>query len=118
VIRTKTVKIQIPRIQLINRYDFRYSINEDVLVEVYATEKLTSLAYNVMGRGVLTLADTFDVSNDHNTTFKFKGTFDMIPKADILVYYVRPDGELISDKIEIKFSNQLRNFVRSFSFPK
>jgi CD109 antigen len=105
-------------IQLINRHDFRYSIKEDVLVEVYATEKLTRLTYNVMGRGVLTLAETFDVSNDHNTTFKFKGTFDMIPKADLLVYYVRPDGELISDKIKIKFSNQLRNFVRSLRFSK
>lgn len=36
----------------------------------------------------------------------------MIPKAQLVVYYLSHDGEIISDRVEIEFGNELINHVR------
>jgi CD109 antigen len=36
----------------------------------------------------------------------------MIPKSKVVVYYITPDGEIISDSAEIEFENELVNFVK------
>lgn len=35
----------------------------------------------------------------------------MVPKANLIVYYIRPDGEIVSDRLKIEFDNELQNFV-------
>lgn len=35
----------------------------------------------------------------------------MVPKAQLIVYYMK-DGEIISDKIDIEFGEELHNFVK------
>lgn len=40
-------------------------------------------------------------------------TFDMIPKANLIVYYIQY-GRLISDQLEIEFRSDLPNFVSIF----
>lgn len=35
----------------------------------------------------------------------------MVPKASLVVYYIRPDGELVNDRVEIEMGDDLQNFV-------
>lgn len=35
----------------------------------------------------------------------------MVPKANLIVYYIREDGEIVSDQITIEFGDELQNFV-------
>jgi len=35
----------------------------------------------------------------------------MLPKATVVTYYIADNGEIISDKIEVEFGNQLLNQV-------
>lgn len=35
----------------------------------------------------------------------------MVPKASLIVYYIRPDGEIVSDQLKIEFGDELQNFV-------
>lgn len=37
-------------------------------------------------------------------------TFSMVPKAQVIVYYLK-DGEVVSDKLEIEFNDELQNTV-------
>lgn len=42
--------------------------------------------------------------------FNFLASFAMVPKAQLIVYYMK-DGEIISDTVEIEFGEELHNFV-------
>jgi len=35
----------------------------------------------------------------------------MLPKAQIVIYYITKDGEIVSDKVEVEFGNELTNYV-------
>lgn len=35
----------------------------------------------------------------------------MVPNARVIIYYIRPDGEIISDTLKIEFGDELQNFV-------
>lgn len=48
--------------------------------------------------------------NNTKGYFKFLATFDMIPKANLIVYYIR-FGRLVSDRLEIEFRSDLPNVV-------
>lgn len=89
-------------------------INETVNVEVFATEKLSHVSYTVIGRGAILKANSVQVSNKKNAVFSFKATFQMMPKAKLVVYYVREDGNMISDHLDIEFSQELINRVSIF----
>jgi CD109 antigen len=91
--------------------NFRPTINQEVSVDVIATEELTYITYEILGRGDVLVSKTLPVAKDKSISFKFLGTFAMVPKATLLVYYIREDGEMVSDRIEIKFGDELQNFV-------
>lgn len=88
-------------------------INEDVLVEVMGTEEFSKISYLVVARGVVVLADSVSVVGGSSATFNFKANFQMIPKSNLIVYYVRKDGDMISDHVAIEFSKEFVNFVRT-----
>ncbi|XP_063696587.1 CD109 antigen-like isoform X3 [Culicoides brevitarsis] len=88
-------------------------INSDVNVEVQTTEVIRECFYQVLGRGDIIASGAVTVPNAKTATFKFLATFAMVPKAQLVVYYIRPeDGEMVSDRVEIVFSSDLANFVR------
>lgn len=87
-------------------------INSDVNVEVQTTETVKELFYQVLGRGDIIVSGAVQVPNAKSSTFKFLATFAMVPKAQLVVYYIRADGELVSDRIDIPFSSDLANFVK------
>jgi CD109 antigen len=90
---------------------FSPKIGSEVSVEVLATEQLTSLTYQILGRSNIIESKTLQTSNTKSFNFKFIPTALMAPKASLVVFYVRPDGEIISDRLEVKFGFELQNFV-------
>jgi CD109 antigen len=90
-------------------------INQDVSIDVIATEEMDQLTYQVLGRGDVIISRTVQVPNSRNFNFRFLASFAMVPKANLIVYYIRPDGEIISDKIKIEFGDELQNFVSFLS---
>uniref|UniRef100_A0A336LNM3 CD109 antigen n=1 Tax=Culicoides sonorensis TaxID=179676 RepID=A0A336LNM3_CULSO len=87
-------------------------INSDVHVDVKTTEAVKELFYQVLGRGDIIASGVVQVANTNSATFKFLATFAMVPKAQLVVFYIRPDGELVSDRVDIPFSSDLANFVK------
>jgi hypothetical protein len=78
---------------------------------VRATEKLTSFVYQVLSRGDVLISKFVSVAGQKSHVFKFLASFLMAPKADLIVYYMREDAEMVSDHTQIEFGNQLNNFV-------
>lgn len=77
-----------------------------------ATEEINQLTYQVLGRGGVIISRTLQVPNLRNYNFRFLASFAMVPKANVIIYYIRDDGEIISDQIKIEFGDELQNFVR------
>lgn len=47
-------------------------------------------------------------------TFKFLASYAMAPTAHLIVYYVKDDGELVADSLDIDLNGELRNFVSKY----
>ncbi|CRK99836.1 CLUMA_CG013142, isoform B [Clunio marinus] len=86
-------------------------INQEVSVDVMATEEMNQLTYQVLGRGDVIISRTLQVPNSRSFNFRFLASFAMVPKANLVVYYIRDDGEIISDKLKIELSDELQNFI-------
>lgn len=71
------------------------------------------LSYQVLGRGDIIVAKTLEIPNLMSYTFSFLASFAMVPKAQVIVYYVKGD-EIISDHLQIDFDNDLQNYVRIY----
>lgn len=89
----------------------RPTINQEVSIDVIGTEELNLLTYQVLGRGDVIISRTVQVPNSRTFNFRFLASFAMVPKANLIVYYIREDGEIISDRITIEFGDELQNFV-------
>lgn len=92
-------------------------INKDVYVNVQTTESIKEFSYQVLGRGDIITSGTVQVEKKANAIkkaqiFKFLATFAMVPSAQLVVFYVRPDGEMVSDHITIEFGAELQNFIK------
>lgn len=64
-----------------------------------------------MGRGDVLITNTFQVDNAKEYRFHFTATHAMVPVTHLIVYYVRQDGELIADALDIEIDGLLQNFV-------
>lgn len=85
-------------------------------VDVIATEEMDQLTYQILGRGDVIFSKTLQVPNAKNFNFRFLASFAMVPNAHLVVYYIRKDGEIISDHIKIEFGDELQNFVSATDF--
>lgn len=86
-------------------------ITEPVKIDVSTTEKLTQLTYQVIGKGDVIVSETIPVDNQKNVQFEFTPTLAMVPTANVIVFYMTDDGEIISDSMKVEFGNELRNHV-------
>jgi CD109 antigen len=86
-------------------------INQEVSVDVMATEEMSQLTYQVLGRGDVIISKTVQVPNSKSFNFRFLASFAMVPKANLIVFYIRPDGEIVSDNLKVEFGDELQNFV-------
>ncbi|KAL7293106.1 hypothetical protein TKK_0013261 [Trichogramma kaykai] len=87
------------------------TVGEYVEIEVNSTTPLKYLSYQILGRGDVLNAASIQVSNRNSANFRFLATYPMAPVAHVLVYYVRDDGELVADTLDIELEGTLQNFV-------
>jgi Alpha-2-macroglobulin bait region domain len=81
-----------------------------VRIRVTATETMKYLYYQVLGR-VGVLASHQKRPNSKEFVFQFWATSEMAPEARLVVYYYRPNGEIIADRVTLTFGNRLDNYV-------
>ncbi|XP_055324613.1 thioester-containing protein 1 allele S1-like [Sitodiplosis mosellana] len=89
----------------------RPTLNQNVLVEVQSKRLLQNFTYQVIGRGKLIYAETVAVPNRNYHVFKFNATFDIAPKATVIVYRFK-DNEIVATKTELTINDDLNNFVK------
>jgi Alpha-2-macroglobulin bait region domain len=80
-------------------------------VQIRATESIDYLHYQVISKDGVVVSQQVN-PNAKIFTIKFRATFAMVPEASLIVYYYRPDGEIVSDRVTLQFENRLDNFVR------
>ncbi|RUS86836.1 hypothetical protein EGW08_005432, partial [Elysia chlorotica] len=80
-------------------------------LEVSSTQPLTQLIYQVLSRGRIVKTGT--VTSQSQTVQAFSLTTDasMAPNARIVVYYVRADGEIVTDSISFSVDGVFLNKV-------
>jgi CD109 antigen len=81
-----------------------------VHIEVRSTEDVPFIVYNMISKGLLIRTDTIFMHNRVGS-FSFIPKFSFAPKADFIVYYVRSNGEVVSESESIEFRTQLPNYV-------
>uniref|UniRef100_A0A1A9W1S7 TEP1-F n=1 Tax=Glossina brevipalpis TaxID=37001 RepID=A0A1A9W1S7_9MUSC len=90
----------------------RPRLGEYVSIAVKAPNIMTYLVYAVVGRGnILEMAYISLPSAQRFYTITFKATFEMIPEANVLVYYV-DKGDLKFEEIAVKFVPELENKIQ------
>lgn len=77
---------------------------------------MDQLTYHVMGNGDLIESNNIEVPNAENVKFTLNPTLSMIPSAKVVVFYITPDGEIISDSMTVEFDKELKNYVSCLIF--
>lgn len=85
---------------------------------VNATEPLKYLSYQVLGRGDIITANTITIPERKEATIRFLATYAMAPSAHIIVHYVREDGEVVADVLDIELDGVFQNFVDASISPE
>ena len=99
-------------IQVIKSDRTDVKVGEEVRFMVNATEPLTRIVYEVMGRGDIVLARSVDVPNSNTFYLNFMVSHSMAPKARIVVYYVRKDNqEIVADALNFDVEGVFRTEV-------
>ncbi|CAH0556688.1 unnamed protein product [Brassicogethes aeneus] len=86
-------------------------VNLDVEVMVNCTEPMRYVNYVLMGRGDVLITNTFQVDNSKEFRFHFTAIHAMVPVTHLIVSYVRKDGEMIADALDIEIDGLLQNFL-------
>ena len=87
------------------------SVNDLVQIQVLATKEISQLSYQVFGKGSLVESKTISFPSTKRHVISFVPKVTMIPKARVIIFYLTTDGEIVSDKVEVEFGNELINFV-------
>lgn len=85
-------------------------------MEVQSLDVLTYFTYQVVSQGKLIHSDSVEVPKQRNHVFQFLATFDLTPKAHLIVYYFK-DDDIISSKVTIEMREELQNFVKLKLWP-
>lgn len=73
------------------------------------------ISYEILGRGDIIVSNTVEVPNKKTHIFQFFASFAMVPRAQLIVHYMK-DDEIVSDRLEINFGNELQNEVNHIQF--
>ncbi|XP_062608191.1 CD109 antigen-like isoform X3 [Saccostrea cucullata] len=85
--------------------------------EVQSTQGLQKLTYQILSRGSIVHTGSVDGNDRTSLTFSVALTDKMAPNARIVTYYVRSDGEIVTDSISFNVDGVFQNQV-SLSFDK
>lgn len=72
---------------------------------------MEQFTYQVISQGKLIYSESLAVPQRNYHVFSFKATFDLLPRAHLIVYYFRED-DIVSAKIDIDIRGNLNNFVK------
>jgi hypothetical protein len=86
-------------------------LNKKVVIDVQATKNLEQLIYQVIGSGSVLQSETIQTPRTKQYELSFQPKQEMIPKSQVIIYYIASNGEMISDKVELEFANELKNQV-------
>ncbi|XP_052770025.1 CD109 antigen-like isoform X2 [Mya arenaria] len=89
---------------------------QDAEFHIKATERVAHLTYQVYSRGTLVDAGKILVSGKE-TTWRLPVTSSMAPRARVVAFYVRKNGEVVADSLTINVEGVFENKV-SVSFNK
>ena len=67
------------------------------------------LHVQVLSRGSIVAAGSVDAGGARSTMFSLPVQPSMAPNARIVVYYVRPDGEIVTDSISFDVDGAFQN---------
>ncbi|XP_059143996.1 CD109 antigen-like [Physella acuta] len=84
---------------------------DTVLFSAEGTEELPTLTYQILSRGNIVKSGTIKGNNQKSISFSIVSEPSMAPSARIVVYYVRPDGEVVPDSISFDISGAFNNKV-------
>ncbi|XP_059154461.1 CD109 antigen-like, partial [Physella acuta] len=82
---------------------------DTVLFSAQGTEELPTLTYQILSRGNIVKSGTIKGNNQKSVSFSIVSEPSMAPSARIVVYYVRPDGEVVPDSINFDISGAFNN---------
>lgn len=94
-----------------NGISSRPTLNQDVFVEVQSSHLLQNFTYQVIGHGKVIYAGNVAVPDRTYHVFRFKATFELVPKATVIVYRFKND-EIVATKTEVSIEDDLNNFVK------
>lgn len=89
----------------------RPTLNQNVFVEVQSNNLMENFTYQVIGHGKVIYGENIAVPMRKYHVFKFKATFDLVPKATLIVYRFK-DGEIVAAKTEIPIEEDLNNLLK------
>ncbi|KAK4880764.1 hypothetical protein RN001_008910 [Aquatica leii] len=95
------------QVNLVN--DKSPKVNDLVEVIVNCTEPMKYINYQVMGRGDVLAAHSFQLDNKKEFKFQFTATYAMAPLAHLLVNYIRPDGQVVADALDVEVDGLIQN---------
>ena len=90
---------------------FFIQVNQDIEFDINSTVPMKYFNYQVIGRGDVIVANTVQVYNKNTHRLRFLATYAMAPTAHIVVYFVKDDGEVVADAVDIQLDGTLQNFV-------
>lgn len=86
-------------------------MNKEIFVEVQSLDLLEHFTYQVISQGKLIYSDSLAVPRRNYHVFSFMATFDLLPRAHLIVYYFKND-DIVSTKIDIDIRENLNNFIK------
>ncbi|XP_076058869.1 CD109 antigen-like [Oratosquilla oratoria] len=86
-------------------------VGGEVIVSINATQELVYYVYEVLGRGDVVFARTLQAYEGNSHTFRFIATASMAPRAQLVVYYIKADGEVVADSLHFEVAGALQNKV-------
>ncbi|KAK7492646.1 hypothetical protein BaRGS_00016125, partial [Batillaria attramentaria] len=98
-------------IQLFLRSSGRLQAGHQVNFEVKATEGMKELVYQVLSRGSIVDAGSVDAGGATSYRFSIPLQASMAPNSRIVIYYVRTDGEIVTDSISFDVDGAFQNQV-------
>ncbi|XP_059162966.1 CD109 antigen-like [Physella acuta] len=84
---------------------------DTIVFSINGTEELSKLVYQVLSRGCIEKSGTINGNNQKSVNFSIVSEPSMAPSARMVVYYVRPDGEVVADSISFDVIGAFKNKV-------
>ncbi|XP_070505072.1 CD109 antigen-like isoform X2 [Chironomus tepperi] len=87
-------------------------LSEKIKIKVQTTTKIKELIHQVLSGGKILESkhEKFSAATSEHMLTIIPTVF-MLPKATVVIYYIAENGEIVSDKIDVEFGNQLLNHI-------